>query len=165
MVISVSLPALFMGQPGQNLQHASMEPTRTTKRAMAVPTTAPTFNSQQLSSFEAQQTSEMQSYSPQYEGYVQSPHLPLASCENGPQWPSKISLLLHTSQLDGSEHCEVVEYLPTSAHVMPRHVYVDSIAVLTTAKPLAIGVGAAMSRFILIVAAACVKNASSSHVG
>ena len=58
----------------------------------------------------------------------------------------------------GSVHWVVVEYLPTSAQLMPRHVYVPSIADFTAAKPLAIGPVAAMSRFVLIVAAACVKN-------
>ena len=58
----------------------------------------------------------------------------------------------------GSVHAVVVEYLPTWAHVMPRHWYVPSIADFTAAKPPAIGPDAAMSRFVLIVAAACVKN-------
>ena len=63
-----------------------------------------------------------------------------------------------------SMHAVVSEYAPTSAQVMPRHAYVDSIAALTAGKPPAIGVVAAMSRFVLIVAAACVKVAASSHV-
>ena len=63
-----------------------------------------------------------------------------------------------------SMHAVVSEYAPTSAQVMPRHAYVDSIAALTAGKPPAIGVVAAMSRFVLIVAAACVKVATSSHV-
>ena len=64
---------------------------------------------------------------------------------------------------DGSVHAVVPVYAPTSAHEMPRHGYVDSIAALTAAKPPAIGVVAEISMFDLIVAAACVKNAASSH--
>ena len=63
----------------------------------------------------------------------------------------------------GSVHAVVVEYLPMSVHEMPRHPYVDSTAALTAAKPPAIGVVAAMSRAVLTVVAACVKNAASSH--
>ena len=57
-------------------------------------------------------------------------------------------------------HAVVSEYAPTSAHVIPRHAYVDSIAALTAAKPSAIGLVAAMSRFVLIVADACAKDAA-----
>ena len=64
---------------------------------------------------------------------------------------------------DGSVHAVVVEYLPMSVHEMPRHPYVDSTAALTAAKPPAIGPVAAMSRAVLTVVAACVKNAASSH--
>ena len=63
----------------------------------------------------------------------------------------------------GFVHWVVVEYLPTCSHVMPRHGYVDSIAVLTAAKPPATGPVAAMSRAVLTVVATCVKNAASSH--
>ena len=59
-----------------------------------------------------------------------------------------------------SMHAVVSEYAPTSAQVMPRHAYVDSIAALTAAKPSAIGLVAAMSRFVLIVADACAKDAA-----